>query len=182
MDIDTKVTPSLHPHNVEAIDGYDSETAPAVVEALGAFRAAYDGLSDVHKAREAARKNPVLTDAARLLATADFAEQHQNTITRKFDKAHQTLTTAIDALKSPYPNRSESGPRDQSRTRSERTSGDLQESSGRNGSTSASARGTWRALRWSLALPGTSAACRTMNAPCVPASTMRCVSPSSAGV
>lgn len=98
MDIDTKVTPSLHPHNIEAIDGYDNETAPAVVEALGAFRTAYDALSNVHKAREAAAKDPTLTDAARLLRVADFAEQHLNTVTKKFDASRTNLVKAINAL------------------------------------------------------------------------------------
>lgn len=98
VEIDTAVTPSLHPQNVLSLDGYGEDTAPAVESALGAFRAAYDGLSDVHKARKAAEKDPTLTPAARLLKVADFAERHQNAATRLFDKAHSTMKTAIDAL------------------------------------------------------------------------------------
>ncbi len=98
IEIDTAVTPSLHPANVESISGYDAETAPAVVEVLGCFRIAYDALSDVHAARKAAASNPVLTDAARLLQVADFADKHQNTVTRKFDAARANLVKAITAL------------------------------------------------------------------------------------
>lgn len=98
VEIDTAVSPSLHPQNLLSLPDYGEDTAPAISVAVDAMRALYDGLSDVHRAREAAEKDPTLTPAARLLKVASFAEQHQNAITRKFDKAHSTMTTAIDAL------------------------------------------------------------------------------------
>lgn len=100
VEITTAVTPSLHPQNVLSLDGYDNETAPAVAPVLDAMRAAYEGLSQVHAAREAAAKDPSMTDAARVLRIAAFGEQHQNAITRKFDAAHANLTKAINALDS----------------------------------------------------------------------------------
>lgn len=100
VEIDTAVTPSFHRRNIEAIEGYGPDTSGYVAKALDAFETAYAGLSDIHKAREAAWENPVLTDAARLLATADFAERHQSVITAKFDAAHDMLTKAIESNES----------------------------------------------------------------------------------
>lgn len=98
--INTQITPSLHPANVESIEDYDDTTAGAVAPVLEAFRTAYQGLDDIYKARAAADKNPVLNDAARLLQVAAFAEKHQNTITRRFDGAREKLLTAIKAIDS----------------------------------------------------------------------------------
>lgn len=50
-DIDTRVTPALHPDNVKQVEGYDERTAPYVSLAETAFSDAYLGIGQVHSAR-----------------------------------------------------------------------------------------------------------------------------------
>lgn len=95
MEVNTSVSPSLHPSNVTAIAGYDDQTADAVADVVGAFGTAYESLTNVHSARQAASQNPALTEAAQILVVADFAEKQFKKITAKFDAAHARLQKAI---------------------------------------------------------------------------------------
>jgi hypothetical protein len=95
MDVNTGVSPSLHPSNVTALKGYDESTADAVADAVGAFDTAYASLTRVHAARKAASENPTLTEAAQVLVVADFAEKNFRKITAKFDAAYARLKAAI---------------------------------------------------------------------------------------
>jgi len=45
IKVDTRVTASLHPDNVKAIDGYDGETALVLGPTFEAFEAAYNGIA-----------------------------------------------------------------------------------------------------------------------------------------
>jgi len=94
MDINTDVTPSIHPSVIEAVDGYDQHMA-FVVEARNVFEEAYKALSTIHNARRAVADDPTMTDAAKLLAVADFADKNSDKVFRKFDGAVARLTLAV---------------------------------------------------------------------------------------
>ena len=95
MNVDTKVTPALHPINVKKIDGYDEETAPVLAATEKAFAAAYEGVRDVFKAREFAARNPAWTEGQQILHTDTLARKHLDKITRQFDRVRDDLTRGI---------------------------------------------------------------------------------------
>jgi hypothetical protein len=97
VEVNTAVTPSLHPHVVEKIPGYDDQTGPYVGEVKRAFQTAYAAIASVHKAREAAAKDPTLNEAGQILKVAAFAENQQQAATRACDSAYANLTKAINA-------------------------------------------------------------------------------------
>src|SRR5688572_20260562 len=94
-NIDTRVSAGLHPDNVKAIDGYDDETALVLEPTERAFDAAYKGISSVFAAREAARNDPTLNDAAQVLKTDDLATKVQTKLTREFDSVRVNLEKGI---------------------------------------------------------------------------------------
>lgn len=98
MDISTVVSPSLHPANVEAIEGYNDDTRGFVASVLEAFDTAYQGIGKIHEAKAAASKNQAWNADHQILMVAEFAEKHQNAITRKFDSALSNVTKGINAM------------------------------------------------------------------------------------
>lgn len=98
MEIKPNVTPSLHPANLEAIEGYDDNTRGYVNAAVEALSAAYDGLAKIHEAKAATSRNQAWNENQQVLMVADFAEKTQTAITRKLDAAVASLTKGIDAM------------------------------------------------------------------------------------
>lgn len=74
-NIDTRITPSLHPINVRELDGYDDETASILSMTEGAFANAYEQLGRVFDAAEAVRADPTLTEAAAVVKAADYSDK-----------------------------------------------------------------------------------------------------------
>lgn len=97
-DIDTRVTPALHPDNVKQVEGYDDQTAPYVSLAETAFSDAYLGIGQVHSAREKARTNPTWNEASQVIQTQDFADKVFSRIARQFDGAKTSLDKGIVSL------------------------------------------------------------------------------------
>ena len=96
-NIDTRVTPALHPQNIQEVDGYDEDTAGILGMTETAFSEAYIRLGEVHTAREKARSNPAWTEAQQVLVTDDFAQKQFGIIARHFDRAAANLKTIADA-------------------------------------------------------------------------------------
>jgi hypothetical protein len=96
--IDTRVSPSLHPANVRQLDGFDDETAVYLAPVETALSEAYEGLGQVHTARDAARKNPAWNEAAQVLQTQDYADKVFARVARHFDSASAGLSKSIAAL------------------------------------------------------------------------------------
>lgn len=94
-NIDTRVTPALHPGNVKTIDGYDEETAHCVGATETAFSEAYEGVRLVHEARAAARTNPVWGEAQQLIETQKFADKVAHRVAKQFDRTLANLQTNI---------------------------------------------------------------------------------------
>lgn len=96
--IDTAVTPSLHPGNVRALDGFDDDAERFLGPLIGLMDSVYQSLGDIHAARKQAESDPSLTEAARVLKLAKMAEAHQDKITKRWDSIHSTLQTQIKAM------------------------------------------------------------------------------------
>lgn len=97
-EVDTRVTPSFHPETVQALDGYDDDTASILSGVENAFSEAYAGVGRVHDAREAGKTNPAWTEAAALIETQNFADKMTTQLAKKFDSATANLTRVIEGL------------------------------------------------------------------------------------
>jgi hypothetical protein len=97
-EIDTRVTPSFHPDTVQALDGYDDDTASILSGVESAFNEAYIGVGRVHDAREAAKTNPTWNEAQQIVMTADLADKIFTNVAKRFDNATGNLTRVIEGL------------------------------------------------------------------------------------
>lgn len=97
-NIDTRITPSLHPINVRELDGYDDDTATILSSTESAFANAYQQLGKVFDASEAARSDPTLTEAAATLKAADYADRAFTGIARQFDGAAANLKVIAEGI------------------------------------------------------------------------------------
>lgn len=97
-NIETRISPSLHPDNVKSIDGYDDQTAPYLGPTMTAFSTAYEGVRAVWSAREAAALNPTWNEAMQRIHTDDFAQKHFAKISKSFDVTRSNLVKGIAML------------------------------------------------------------------------------------
>lgn len=97
-DVDTRITPALHPDNIASLDGYSEATAPLVADAAEALTAAYSYLGSIHDVRAAAFADPTLTKEAALLKADDHAQAKLAGVTRKFDATVARFGTTIASL------------------------------------------------------------------------------------
>jgi len=97
MEIDTRITPALHPGVIEHLEGY-SENAEYVDSARMAFEGAYKLLSKAHDARTAVMANPVYTDDYKAMQVSEFINKNQKLVLSKFDDAAAKLEKGIEAI------------------------------------------------------------------------------------
>lgn len=97
-EIDTRVSPSLHPSNVREVGGYDDETATLLGSTETAFSEAYDGIGAVHAARDAAAGNPTWNEAHQLIETDNFAQKQFKRIAGRFDSVSANLSTVVKSI------------------------------------------------------------------------------------
>ena len=94
-EVDTRVTPTLHPDNIKSVDGYDETTAPYLGPVETAFSEAYLGIGVVHTARDKARSNPTWNDAQQVIQTQDLADRVFARIAKHMDGAKAALDKGI---------------------------------------------------------------------------------------
>ena len=94
-NIDSRVSPSLHPDIVDAVEGCDEETASVLSGTKAAFAEAYRHFGQLHDAAQAAKEDPTLTEAAQLLQTADFGHKVIAVVAPKFDSARKNLESVV---------------------------------------------------------------------------------------
>lgn len=99
-EIDTRVTPALHPINVRDLDEWGEDTASILGPAETAFSEAYMGIAQVHTAREKALSNETWTEAQALVQTADFSDKVFEKVARRFDAVTKTLSTIVEGIES----------------------------------------------------------------------------------
>jgi len=97
-NIDTRVTPALHPEVVKALEGYDSDTAPYLAPTETAFSEAYIGISQVFTAREKAATNPTWNEAQQIIQTQDLADKVFARVAKGFDATRANLDRSIAFL------------------------------------------------------------------------------------
>lgn len=97
-EIDTRVTPALHPINVRDLDEWGEDTASILGPAETAFSEAYMGIAQVHTAREKALSNETWTEAQALLQTADFSDKVFEKVAKRFDAVTKTLNTIVEGI------------------------------------------------------------------------------------
>lgn len=98
IEIDSRVTASLHPTNVEKIDGYDDDTAPVLGHVHAAFNEAYESIGKVHTAREAAKSNPTWNEAQQIIKTQDMADAVFARVAKTMDSSRTRLEQGIAHL------------------------------------------------------------------------------------
>lgn len=92
IDVDTRVSPTLHP----AVFGESDE--PCITHAVSQFTDAYKALAKLHDARAVARQSPLLTKDAATLKIAALADKTQLTVTKGMDSARKAIQFNIDAI------------------------------------------------------------------------------------
>jgi hypothetical protein len=75
IKLDSRVAPSFHPVTVTKIDGYSEAIAIYVAPTERIPEDAYNGVSVVHPAMDAAKNDPTLNDAARIIKADDLAQK-----------------------------------------------------------------------------------------------------------
>ena len=92
--IDTRISASLHPGVVQALDGYH-ECSSFLGQVETAFSECYEGLRSVHNAREAAKLNPTWNDAQQVIHVDDLARRVFDRTARLMDTAKGNLDKSI---------------------------------------------------------------------------------------
>ncbi|WP_323042035.1 hypothetical protein [Gemmobacter sp.] len=95
VDVDTRVSPSLHPQVVASMNDYDDDTKGVLGQVVTAFDTAYQGIRKVHDARAAAAQDPTMTEQAQLVRTQDMADRMFKQAAGALDKAHANLKANI---------------------------------------------------------------------------------------
>jgi hypothetical protein len=95
VQLDNRVTPSLHPANVTNLDGYNDATAGYVAGVERAFTEAYNGISAVFGGADAVKRDLSLTDAGRTIKIDDMAQRVFAKVSKLFDAENVNLSKGI---------------------------------------------------------------------------------------
>lgn len=95
LEVKTTTSISLHPATVTKIDGFSEETRGYIAGTERALHEAYSGVSAVHAAMDAAKKNPTLNEAARLIKVDDLAQRTFKKLAKMFDDERVRLAKGI---------------------------------------------------------------------------------------
>lgn len=98
IEINANVSPTLHPDSLAAFPEYAEDTMGYVSGATHALTVAYQAVSAIHKARDAARKNPTINADAAVVLIADFARKAQERATVSLDSALSSMSKGIAHL------------------------------------------------------------------------------------
>ncbi|WP_420936180.1 hypothetical protein ACOJR9_04355 [Alteromonas sp. A081] len=98
MEINSKISPSLHPKNITEIDGYDDTTAGYVESAKAALELAYKSLNAVHCARTTLNKNNAWSKEKKIFELAEFGEKNMDKVLPVFDRARTQLESGIQRV------------------------------------------------------------------------------------
>lgn len=86
---------SLHPETVTKIDGFSENTRGYIAGTERALHEAYSGVSSVHAAMDAAKKDPTLNEAARVIKVDDMAQRTFKKLAALFDAEQARLNKGI---------------------------------------------------------------------------------------
>jgi len=97
-DIDTRVSPDLHPAKVKHIEGYSEASAPFLAATETAFSTAYEGLRAVYETRAIVDQNPGWNDAQKVMQVSKFADKKEKEAINAFRRAEEGLRANIDKV------------------------------------------------------------------------------------
>ena len=86
---------SLHPASITKLDGFSEETRGYIAGTERALHEAYSGVSAVHAAMDAAKRDPTLNEAARLIKVDDLAHRMFKKLAGLFDAERVRLEKGI---------------------------------------------------------------------------------------
>lgn len=86
---------SLHPDTVTKLEGFSEDTRGYIAGTERALHEAYSGVSAVHAAMDAAKRDPTLNDAARVIKVDDLARRVFKKIAGLFDAERLRLEKGI---------------------------------------------------------------------------------------
>lgn len=94
-DINTKISPALHPDNVKGLDGYDESTASYLSSTVTAFTNAYEGIAAVLEAKSVVNANHAWTPERRIIELGQLADKKLASISKSFDTTRANLLKQI---------------------------------------------------------------------------------------
>ena len=105
LEVKTSTSISLHPATVTKIEGFSEETRGYIAGTERALHEAYSGISSVHAAMDAAKKDPTLNEAARVIKVDDMAQRMFKKLAALFDaervRLEKGITLAEEKLSAP---------------------------------------------------------------------------------
>lgn len=96
--VDTRVSPALHPDTLTVLDGYDDDSAKFIGDAKSALTDAYVTIGKVHNATEMGRKDPTQTEEHRILIVGREAAKQQERLLRRFDVATTNIKKEAERI------------------------------------------------------------------------------------
>jgi hypothetical protein len=95
MDLNNRVSLSLHPLCVTKLDGYSDTTKVYAAGAERVLHEAYSGVSSVFAAMDAAKRDLTLNEAGRILKVDDYAQRVFTKVAKQFDTERSNLEKGI---------------------------------------------------------------------------------------
>lgn len=97
-EMDTRISPTLHPGIAGVIPDYDDETRPLLGQAETAVSEAFKALQSIHNAKEGAKLNPTFNDFERLVAVDDHAIKVMSRVDGIWGRAIDGLNNNVVAM------------------------------------------------------------------------------------
>jgi len=98
MKVSTRISPTLHPDNIKALDGYNELTSPYLQIVVTVFNEAYQSIEAIYVARDRANKNASWTPAQKILQLSELGDKYMNLLSQRFDGVHNNLARTITSI------------------------------------------------------------------------------------
>lgn len=97
-EVDTRISPTLHPGISGEIADYDDDTRPLLGATETAVSEAFNALKSIHDAKAAAATNPTLNEFAQLIAVDNHAEKRMAKVYASWSRTVDVLNANIAAM------------------------------------------------------------------------------------
>lgn len=97
-EVDTRISPTLHPGIAGEIADYDDDTRPLLGATETAVSEAFEALKSIHDAKAAAATNPTLNEYAQLIAVDNHAEKRMGKVYASWGRTVDVLNNNIAAM------------------------------------------------------------------------------------
>jgi hypothetical protein len=97
-EVDTRISPTLHPGIAGEIADYDDDTRPLLGQTETAVHEAFQALQSIHNAKEGVKGNLALNEYAQLIAVDNHATKVMGKVYGSWSRTVDTLNNNIAAL------------------------------------------------------------------------------------